>query len=337
MEIGVKLSSMEGKTRDFAMSKFEEEQKPSQPIKKKQTSTEMWREFVDNTTLHGIRYVFMRRHVLIRLLWLVLLLSSGGYYIFTVYRAFNKYYSRPINTVLSRKNLREMDFPAVTICSLNLFARSKIIMTDDNPLFESSGLNISTCAVTSEVRGHRPCGLSLLCCCAPISEEDALLSVPNCTRQYRQDLLAAMQTSGHQPSIEEIYRYYSQDISEFARSICTFGWQETECSAKEFVPMVTPWGMCYTFNSGIDGKVKSVDTAGVSSGLTVILDTQTHEYTQGKFSEGFKVLVYGQGEYFDEWEGVNVGPGQHAFIALSQKRVCLFSYLLQLLFNQSKS
>lgn len=318
---------MEGKTSDFAMAKFEEEQKPPKPNNKNQTSAEMWREFVDNTTLHGIRYVFMRRHVLIRLLWLLLLLSSGGYYVFTVYRAFNKYYSRPISTVLSRKNLKEMDFPAVTICQLNLFARSKILMTDDNPQFASSGLNLSSCAVTSEVRGHRPCGLSLLCCCAPISEEKALV-LPNCTRQYRQDLLAVMQTSGHQPNIEELYQYYSQNISEFARTWCTFGWQETECSAKDFVPVVTPWGMCYTFNSGIDGKVKSVNTAGVSSGLTLILDTQTYEYTQGKFSEGFKVLIHGQGEYFDEWEGINVGPGQHAFIALSQKRVCLQSFVI---------
>lgn len=311
---------MERKTNDFVMAKFEEEQKPPKPTNKDQTSANMWREFVDNTTLHGIRYVFMRRHVLIRLLWLVLLLSSGGYYVFTVYRAFNKYYSRPISTVLSRRNLKEMDFPAVTICPLNLFARSKILMTDDNPLFTSSGLNISACAVTSEVRGHRPCGLSLLCCCAPIPEEEALVLIPNCTIQYRQDLIAVMQTSGHQPSIEELYRNFSQNISEFAGTTCTFGWQETECSAKDFVPMVTPWGMCYTFNSGIDGTVKSVDTAGVSSGLTVILDTQTYEYTQGKFSEGFKVLIHGQGEYFDEWEGINVGPGQHAFIALSQKR-----------------
>lgn len=326
---------MERKTNDFVMAKFEEEQKPPKPTNKDQTSANMWREFVDNTTLHGIRYVFMRRHVLIRLLWLVLLLSSGGYYMFTVYRAFNKYYSRPISTVLSRRNLKEMDFPAVTICPLNLFARSKILMTDDNPLFTSSGLNISSCAVTSEVRSHRPCGLSLLCCCAPIPEEEALL-IPNCTIQYRQDLIAVMQTSGHQPSIEELYRNFSQNISEFARTRCAFGWQETECSAKDFVPMVTPWGMCYTFNSGNDGTVKSVDTAGVASGLTVILDTQTYEYTQGKYSEGFKVLIHGQGEYFDEWEGINVGPGQHAFIALSQKRVCLFclffSYFVVLLF-----
>jgi len=55
--------------------------------------------------------------------------------------------------------------------------------------------------------------------------------------------------------------------------------------------------------------------------LTVILDAQTDEYSYGKFSEGFKVLLHGQGEYIDELEGINVGPGQHVIIALTEKRV----------------
>ena len=81
--------------------------------------------------------------------------------------------------------------------------------------------------------------------------------------------------------------------------------------------------MCYTFNSGADGKMKTVDNAGVSSGLTVFLDTQAHEYTYGRYSEGFKVMVHGRGEYIDEWEGFNVGPGQHVLIAPSHKRVVI--------------
>ena len=101
----------------------------------------MWQEFVDNTTLHGIRYVFKKpRHILIRLIWFVLLLTSGGYYIFTVYTAFSTCFDRPINTVVSRKNVEGMDFPAVTICPQNDFAKSKLYMTDDNPLFASTGL-----------------------------------------------------------------------------------------------------------------------------------------------------------------------------------------------------
>ena len=304
--------------------KEEVELSPKKPRRdNNETSTKTWQEFVDNTTLHGIRYVFTKRHVIIRLLWLVLLLTSGGYYVFIVYGAIGKYFSRPVNTVISRKHLKEMDFPAITICSLNVFAKSKILMTDDNPLFASSGLNISSCAVTSGIRGDRPCGLSLLCSHTPPGYVYLTSGLPNCTSQYRKDLLDVMNKSSHRPDIEEFLQRYSQNISALVGPICEFGWEQIPCSVNDFATLVTPWGMCYTFNSGTDSEVKRVDSAGVSSGLTIILDAQTYEYTQGKYSEGFKVLVHGQGEYFDQWEGINVGPGQHAVVALSQKRVCM--------------
>ncbi|XP_068754388.1 acid-sensing ion channel 1A-like [Montipora capricornis] len=78
--------------------------------------------------------------------------------------------------------------------------------------------------------------------------------------------------------------------------------------------------MCYTFNSGSNGEIRTVYSGGVSTGLSVVLDVQTHEHTRGKYSEGFKVLIHGRGEFVDEWEGINVGPGQHVVIAVSQKR-----------------
>ena len=314
------------------MSDFWKEQNPEVEFSQKEAQhinkeipTEMWREFVDNSTMHGIRYVFIKRHILIRLLWLVLLLTSGGYYVSMVYGAINKYYDRPINTVVSRKHLKQMDFPAVTICSLNMYTKSKIFMTDNNPLFGSSGLNITSCAVTSGVRGNHPCGWSLLCSYALPRYLDSTSSLPNCTSQYKQVLLNAMKKSFHRPDQEEFFRHYSQSVTALVGPMCYFGWEELDCFPKDFVPLVTPWGMCYTFNSGTDGKpVKTVDSAGVSSGLTVILDAQTHEYTYGRYSEGFKVMVHGQGEYIDEWEGINVGPGQHVVIALLHKKVCIF-------------
>ena len=321
---GQKKLPIPEKMNEIAMSKLSEGDISQNNVwKGSKSSAEMWREFVDNTTLHGIRYVFMKRHILVRLIWLVLLLTSGGYYIFTVYRAFNKFFDRPINTVISRKIVKEMDFPAVTICSLNLFEKRKVLMTDDNPLFASSGLNISSCAVTASVRGNRPCGLSLICCCVFTEDINDALVIPNCTQEYRQDLLNVIQNSSHRPDLEVLYMHYSQNLSSLAGPRCNFGWQNTPCTLNDFVPMVTDWGMCYTFNSGVDGKpIRKVDAGGVLSGLAFILDANVHEYTEGKFSEGFKVLIHGQGEYIDQWEeGINVGPGQHVVIALSEKRV----------------
>ena len=133
-----------------------------------------------------------------------------------------------------------------------------------------------------------------------------------------------MQKSGHSADLEELYRTYSQDINALVSPWCLFDPEPEGCSSKDFVPTIYEYGMCYTFNSGTDERVKKVHASGVSNGLRVILDAQTHDYFLGRFSQGFTVLVHGQGQYVDEWEGTNVGPGQHAFIALSQKRVCFF-------------
>lgn len=50
--------------------------------------------------------------------------------------------------------------------------------------------------------------------------------------------------------------------------------------------------MCYNFNSGSGGNVKTVNNGGVSSGLSIILHTQAPEYFQGKMPVGFKVLGF---------------------------------------------
>ena len=134
-----------------------------------------------------------------------------------------------------------------------------------------------------------------------------------------------MQQTSHRPDLDTFIWHFSQDINALFGPMCTFGWEELDCSANDFVPIETQWGK---FNSETDGKMKTVDSGGISSGLSIILDAQTYEYSYGRFSEGFKVVIHKQGEYIDQWEGINVGPGQHAVIALSEKRVGYdFNYL----------
>ncbi|CAH3163761.1 unnamed protein product [Porites evermanni] len=190
-------------------------------------------------------------------------------------------------------------------------------MTDDNPLFASTGLNISACAVTSKVRGDRPCGWSLLCALPDF--QTFRPAIPNCTRQYSNDLWSELQKSLHYIDKEVMYRYFSQELDFLIGPACSFK-ISIHCSARDFVHLETKWGKCYTFNSGKNDKIKNANSAGISFGFAVILDVQTEEYSYGKVSEGFKVVIHQQGEFIDEWEGINVGPGQHAVIALSEKR-----------------
>lgn len=136
-------------TTEIPKKKFSQEK--LKPLDDSQHKIESWQEFTDSTTLHGLKYVFKKRPFLVRSIWIVLLVALFAYYVLTVYRAFSKYYSYPINTLVTTKqDLKEMNFPAVTICSHNYFAKSKLYMKDDNPLFASSDLNISLCDITKK-------------------------------------------------------------------------------------------------------------------------------------------------------------------------------------------
>ena len=148
----------------------------------------------------------------------------------------------------------------------------------------------------------------MLCCCVPPEILNVTDAINFWTRRYQHDLLDTMQKNNHRLDIDDFYRFYDPDIGRFKGYECTFGSKFSPCSRKDFVPKVTQMGMCYTFNSGADGNVRKAETK---------------EYYLGKYSEGFKVLNTSMNEYINEWEGINVGPGHHVVIALSEKRVIL--------------
>lgn len=82
----------------------------------------IWDNWVNNTSLHGIRYLFWRRPLWARIGWLVLLLAFTAYFLFTAYMSLEKYFKRPINTVITQKYVSSLEFPAVTICPQNLIS-----------------------------------------------------------------------------------------------------------------------------------------------------------------------------------------------------------------------
>ena len=63
----------------FAENMYDEElpaEKTPTPVNN--TAQSRWQEFADNTTLHGLYYVFEKRHILFRLAWIVLLLATSS-------------------------------------------------------------------------------------------------------------------------------------------------------------------------------------------------------------------------------------------------------------------
>ena len=289
------------------------------------SSSGMWDSWVNNTSLHGIRYVFWRRPLWARIGWLLLLLAFTAYFLFTAYMSLDKFFKRPINTVITQKYVSSLEFPAVTICPQNLISKKKMYALDGDADFVRYGLNESFCSATKSVRGDKPCGAAMVCCCLPFFLFDGGKTVPNCTTPYLLSLIDAQKNSGTFFDTAKFYEKYSQGVEEMLKfGMCVFdGRIDKLCGASDFSSTVTDWGVCHTFNAGHGGpdSIRKAQFTGVGGGLNILLNTEIDDNTIGRLSEGFSVTIHRQGDYFLPWDGINIEPGAQATITLHQQRV----------------
>lgn len=309
---------------------MENNQKPSENESYNVPSETKWKEFLENTTLHGARNVTSSRRKFTRITWLIFLLAAGAFYFMTVYNAIDKYFKRPVTTAITMTYNTNMVFPAVTICPNNIFSKAKVMMRDENPSFTAQGLNLTVCAVTRAVREKKmnnlTCGLAMICCCAYLGFSVDVGDIDNCTDDTRNDLRYVLQQSGVDFNMEDFILHYSQDMNDLISYSfgCHFGWKSS-CNVSDFTPQLAAYSLCYTFNSGEDDQgVRNVTTSGLNGGLNIVLKTNYSDESIGKFSRGFRILIHKQGEYFDDWDGIGVSPGTHAAIAVSEQRVSVY-------------
>ena len=280
-----------------------------------------WQAFASNTTLHGLRYVADNSHSIFRRgIWFVFLGMAATAYVYLASLSLNKFLSRPIKTVISQETPSEgLKFSAVSICNLNKFMRSKIDMADKDENFVKMGLNISGCSEIREVRRNLTCGQAFLCAFSPYGT--AL--VDGCNRTLQRSIIKALTRSSHRLfNEEEFHTKYGHDIATMSVSFlyCRF-MKTTICSERDFVPKLTQYGICFTFNSGKDGVPRRAIHEGPDNGLSIFLDVQTNESTFSQFSSGLKVIVHDQDTFVNRYNGFNIVPGTHASVGLKLRKV----------------
>ena len=285
-------------------------------------NTSKWETFASNTTLHGLRNVADKSHsILRRAIWLIFLGTTATAYVFLVSISLSKFFSRPVKTVISQETPTEgLKFPAVTICNLNRFMRSKINIADEDENFVKMGLNIGGCSETRTVRGNLTCGQALLC--AYSAYGTAL--VKGCNATMQQNIINVLNSSSHRLfNGEEFLTKYGHDIASMTSyfMFCTFK-KTARCSEGDFVPKLTPDGICFTFNSGKNGVVpRRAIYEGPEFGLSIFLDVQTNESTMSEFSSGLKVIVHDQNTFVNRYNGFSIVPGTHATVGVKLRKV----------------
>ncbi|XP_060081119.1 degenerin mec-4-like [Ylistrum balloti] len=82
--------------------------------------------YMEYTTVHGLGRVATVQHIIHKLIWIVLFLTSLGMCIYQVTRLGQQFMSNPISTTISLK-YEPQGFPLVSICNLNPASFSKIV------------------------------------------------------------------------------------------------------------------------------------------------------------------------------------------------------------------
>ena len=90
---------------------------------KKELRQQQIKEYTDDytscSTLHGLSYVFDKRHSIRRVVWLFMTVAACGYALHKVYESTVNYLNYPFSTARMRKYVDELEFPAVSFCNLN--------------------------------------------------------------------------------------------------------------------------------------------------------------------------------------------------------------------------
>ena len=252
--------------------------------------TSRFNAYIQSTTAHGVMRIFISKSYIRRLFWLVVVLGAATGCLYNVSDRIMFLASKPTSTTVSTKRGDMLFFPAVTICNLNRFRRSVLAEI-------AEGFN------------------------------DVIREV-----FYNSDNIAVCKNETKSLSSNFLSRNSLQDISYIARHtledfILGCHYQGRECDiTRDFYPILTRLGVCYTFNAGpmVSGQpVMTANGTGARFGLTLLVNINQSDYVAStNFDAGVKVAVHPQNEPPQpDDRGIGVPPGSNAFISMRQQNI----------------
>ena len=244
-------------------------------------------KYIQSTTTHGVVYIFIGKSKIRRLFWLVIVLTAGIGCLFNVSNRIIFLASGPTSTTVSFIETDSVDFPAVTLCNLNLIRKSYLESVSP--------------------------GLAELIRNAFYAQGSYQL----CKNAFEQLEPNSVFVNESFPDL----LWKGRHTAEETISTCRFKGQE--CNWTDFMPVLTPSGVCYTFNSGKLAPIVKTNGTGIRFALSLIVNIQQHEYNAALNQDaGIKISVHPQNEPPQSDElGIAIPPGKNAFIGLKQRNI----------------
>lgn len=221
-------------------------------------------EWILSSTCHGLPSIFRTSQIYLKLIWLFFFLAStaGCFYIIINYIITFFEYGVDVNTL----NVIEtpINFPAVTICNLNIFNQVRASAFTNNALKDIGVTNL-TSIVTNTTTAF--------------AVFKAII--------FNLKLEA---TSNPKYSLNRTsYGFYIDEM------LISCSYSSSICTSSDFSLLQSyDYGNCYTFNGFINSSTKTTSTAGPGYSLEIELFSGDPAYDIYNYKRGFYVVVHNQ-------------------------------------------
>ena len=273
-------------------TRIETKQQSDKPQQQKKEGV----KWLEDSSLSAVAYVFVKSNsYIVRIIWLVVLLAASGGFAYTTYDRIATLIRRPTATTISIEHKDELRFPAVTLCSLNLIRRDKVVdlLPQDPGLVNLSNV-IGLMENTAECK----------------SAASKLASTNNFNGGWGN--LTAL--TGN--NISEILT--TQEVYSRRNDFCKFVGQD--CGFHDFELTQTIGGLCYTFNG--KAPFRTVKGTGVMQGLRLVLNPHDEQHSASFFADdGMKIVIHEPDEPpRPNAEGISVPPDKSVYIGMKEVR-----------------
>ena len=243
------------------------------------------KKWFEETSLYGIPHVFKGKSKIRRITWALILVGLIIGCLFTVGDRLYRYIKKPTATTVTVESyeLTGLPFPAVTVCSLFAYESSEIAQFAEL-LFNPD--------LAYDFRALNKLGMC-----------DKALS--NTTEDFRN------------ANIWEVIQNPFRDIIYYCGFIQSVNSELYHCE-KELKPVLTPLGVCYTFNSINNGRQdRYVTGTGALYGLKMIINISQMSHQPIEGNAGIKIVVHERDDIArPNIYGFGIPPGRNAYIGI---------------------
>ena len=253
------------------------------------------KEFLDDNTIAGINHVFRGKSKVRRMIWAVIFISSIIGCIALISLTIQYFIGKPTATTVNIVSQEGARFPSVTICNINFEMDESRPLTNRtydlmNNLFNADESFHSDSMNTSSIL--RSCNRNV-----PTNNNDVRFTATIWRIQRPQ-------------AAKRAFIYYCGFVDGVNGNV-------SFCE-DYFEPILTPAGICFTFN----GSDKLIRSTGTRYGMKLVLNIEKDKRPSYNGKSGVILSVHdGKDVARPNVNGINVAPGQAIDVGVSQKQI----------------